>query len=215
MKKAFTLVELLSVLAILALLMAILFPVLSNSRKSSYKANCQSNLHTVGQTVRLYVDDYDGSWPDSEVWMTWNRADTSFPKSARGALPRLMGCPSVTVPEDRKDYIEGRGDIAGYASNGMIGGRTDGKFIYPATTVTFLDTALDVLSTFGPDPYMDTPWGPYPYNVEKGFERHNGGANYLFYDGHVKWLRKEQVSPSNVSNDGTKPSFALDGKTFP
>ncbi|MBC8134333.1 MAG: prepilin-type N-terminal cleavage/methylation domain-containing protein [Fibrella sp.] len=213
MKKAFTLVELLSVLAILALLMAILFPVLSNSRKSSYKATCQANLHTVGQTVRLYVDDYDGNWPDSQVWSTWNRADTAFPKSSRGTFPRLMGCPSVTVPADRKDFIEGRGDIAGYTSNANISERTDDKFIYPATTVTFLDAALDVIRAYGPDPYIDTTWNPYPYNVEKGYERHNGGANYLFFDGHVKWLHKEQVSPTDRGNDGTKPAFALHEKT--
>ncbi|RZM10782.1 MAG: prepilin-type N-terminal cleavage/methylation domain-containing protein [Pedobacter sp.] len=207
MKKAFTLVELLTVLAILALLMAILFPVFSSSRKTSYKATCQGNLRTVGQTVRLYVDDYDGNWPDTDVWYGWNRADTAYPKSARGSFPRLAGCPSVTVPEDRKAEIGSRGYIVGYAYNIDIGEKTDAKFIYPATTVTFMDAELDAYSALGPDPHSTA--NPYPYNVERGFERHNGGGNYLFFDGHVQWLHKEQVLPWKEGNDGTQPSFAL------
>jgi prepilin-type processing-associated H-X9-DG protein len=30
-------------------------------------------------------------------------------------------------------------------------------------------------------------------------KRHNGGLNYIFFDGHVKWMKSEQtVSPKNL-----------------
>lgn len=40
-----------------------------------------------------------------------------------------------------------------------------------------------------------------------GAERHQGGANYLFGDGHVKWHRPEQLATGQ--NDGVHPGFGL------
>ncbi len=229
MKTAFTLVEILVCVAIITVLLAVLLPILSQSKQNAYKATCQSNLKTVWHAVRLYVDDYDGTWPDSQVWTSWNSSDNVFPKSARGSAPRLPGCPKVDIPTDRVREIQARGYITGYAYNTSIdiwndmthktgvGSRaehipTDDKdFVFPATTVLFFDAALDVTTSFRPDLYDGA--SPYPYNIEKGFERHNGGGNYLFYDGHVEWLHKDQVrwgaDLPKLINDGTLPSFAL------
>lgn len=208
MKKAFTLVELLTVMAVLAILIAVLLPVLSNAKRSGHKATCQSNLSTVGRAVQLYVDDYDGAWPDTEVWHSWNRADNGFPKSARGTAPRLAGCPQAVVPPDREEEMKGRGYIVGYATNTNIGSTTDTKIVYPATTVAFFDAGIDGISASSPDPYENAY--PYPYNAERGFERHNGGGNYLFCDGHVGWFEEPGISdsePDICGGDKRLPHF--------
>lgn len=53
----FTLVEILVVLAIIAILAAILLPAFNGARENSKQANCASNLQQIGIAVRLYYDD--------------------------------------------------------------------------------------------------------------------------------------------------------------
>lgn len=62
-KKAFTLIELLIVIAIIATLAAILFPVLAQMRRRSYQSACLSNLHQIGTGILLYSHDYDDFLP--------------------------------------------------------------------------------------------------------------------------------------------------------
>src|SRR3989442_15442823 len=59
----FTLVELLSVLAILGALAALLFPVFATARAAAYGSTCLSNLRQMGQAIQMYVDDWDGAYP--------------------------------------------------------------------------------------------------------------------------------------------------------
>ena len=59
-RSAFTLIELLIVIAVLALLLAILVPVLSRSRAQARKVACLSNLRQLQTCAKLYSMDYDG-----------------------------------------------------------------------------------------------------------------------------------------------------------
>jgi prepilin-type N-terminal cleavage/methylation domain-containing protein len=54
----FTLVELLVVIAVIAILAAILLPTLSRAKLAGRVAACKSNLHQLGVALRLYVDDF-------------------------------------------------------------------------------------------------------------------------------------------------------------
>ena len=59
--RAFTLLELLVVVAIIAVLIAVLLPALSGARAEGTKAKCLSNLHALGQALITYgVDDASG-----------------------------------------------------------------------------------------------------------------------------------------------------------
>jgi prepilin-type N-terminal cleavage/methylation domain-containing protein len=55
---AFTMVELLTVIAIIALLAAIAFPVFSAIRKNARRTACMSNLQRISQAVEQYKLDY-------------------------------------------------------------------------------------------------------------------------------------------------------------
>lgn len=62
-RAAFTLIEVLVVVAIIALLVAILLPSLKAARDQARRTSCGSNLHQVGVALTSYVNDFRGQLP--------------------------------------------------------------------------------------------------------------------------------------------------------
>jgi len=60
---AFTLIELLAVVAILALLVAMLMPSLKRARELAYRAMCQANYLTMGRASHIFAAERDGRGP--------------------------------------------------------------------------------------------------------------------------------------------------------
>src|SRR5229473_1644776 len=53
----------LAVIAIIAILAAILFPVFAQAREKARMATCVSNMRQIGTSLMLYVQDYDETYP--------------------------------------------------------------------------------------------------------------------------------------------------------
>ena len=62
-RRAFTLVELLVVIGIIALLIAILLPSLNRAREGSNRVKCAANLRSIGQALLAYAHENRGAFP--------------------------------------------------------------------------------------------------------------------------------------------------------
>jgi prepilin-type processing-associated H-X9-DG protein/prepilin-type N-terminal cleavage/methylation domain-containing protein len=112
-RHAFTLVELLVMMAIIAILTAMLLPVLNQSKLSAQSAECMSNLRQLGVAAELYWDDNRGDCfsyvfaPTNHgaiYWFGWigsgQEGQRSFDLSYGAMYPYLNGsevrlCPSL------------------------------------------------------------------------------------------------------------------------
>src|SRR5436190_1741677 len=106
--RAFTLVELLVVIGIIALLISILMPALSKARKQALNANCMSNLRTVGQSLQLYAAENKGKYPahyGGGAWLWDMPIDTRDAMLKSGGLRKTLYCPVYT--EQQFDGIKG------------------------------------------------------------------------------------------------------------
>jgi prepilin-type N-terminal cleavage/methylation domain-containing protein/prepilin-type processing-associated H-X9-DG protein len=63
--RAFTLVELPVVIAVIAILASLLLPAVSRAKSSAYSAQCKSNLRQIDIALQCYIDDF-GFFPPEE-----------------------------------------------------------------------------------------------------------------------------------------------------
>jgi prepilin-type N-terminal cleavage/methylation domain-containing protein/prepilin-type processing-associated H-X9-DG protein len=65
--RGFSLIELLTVVAILSTLAALLFPVVSAAKRSGMGSSCLSNLRQAGSALAMYSDDHAGVLPEHNL----------------------------------------------------------------------------------------------------------------------------------------------------
>src|SRR5215216_1487312 len=98
-RRGFTLVELLVVIGIIAVLIGLLLPALGKAREQANALQCQSNLRTIGQGLRLYASLNRDSLPFGQYFDPWyayqydvNAATAAWPVKVASALyPSAQG----------------------------------------------------------------------------------------------------------------------------
>lgn len=96
-RNAFTLIELLIVIAIIALLLSILLPALTKARKQARAAVCMANLHHWGQAFSLYTIDHNSRFMPG-IDENWDTAEHSWIYTLIPYYndPAIRLCPSAT-----------------------------------------------------------------------------------------------------------------------
>ena len=97
----FTLIELLVVVAIIAILAAILLPVLSRARDSAQSLACKNNLRQISLAVYLYLDEGEGWYPcmrtNGPAPDPMRELLTDYIQPYLGKDTRLLQCPARTA----------------------------------------------------------------------------------------------------------------------
>ena len=65
--RGFSLIELMTVVAVLSMLAALLFPVISAAKRSGMGSSCLSNLRQAGAALTMYSDDHAGLLPEHDL----------------------------------------------------------------------------------------------------------------------------------------------------
>ena len=109
-RRAFTLVELLVVVGIVALFAALLLPAMARARASAGDVRCKSNLRQIGVAVRLYLQDNRMRFPDHKTFGGWGfmrrlagERDPDLP----GSKPEKYGWSALL---DRGGYLSAERD---------------------------------------------------------------------------------------------------------
>ena len=132
-KKGFTLVELLIVIAIIALLMGILMPALARVRMYAYRMTCGTNLSGIGKATLLYANDARGeAYPMPGCTNLAAYASQGYLAYWWGGAPTTPGSGTATFV-----YSEGSTTCA---LNGGAGHGTTGSIFY--LLVKYQDVAV-------------------------------------------------------------------------
>ena len=89
---AFTLVELLVVIAVIAILAALLLPALSSAKQKAWTTACNSNLRQIGLGLKMFADDNNEFYPMSGSVIPWGTNDIPAPTGSgqRGWMEQIF-----------------------------------------------------------------------------------------------------------------------------
>jgi prepilin-type N-terminal cleavage/methylation domain-containing protein len=95
-KKGFTLIELMIVIAIIAILAAVLVPNFMRAREASRLTACKSNLKNISTSVETYSNDYDGLYPGTTQFQDVNSSGNSGVGTlAISYIGKTLNCPAA------------------------------------------------------------------------------------------------------------------------
>lgn len=212
--RGFTLIELLVVISIIAILAAMLLPVFSRARETARRNVCLSNLRQIGVSLHLYVSDSDEGFPNTDdpyLWMgrhwRWplqpylgismrpDPMDPDNPNLSVDYTPAILVCPSDATAATAWDATSYGYSAAFYHSPEQIDSMTTND-LYGTTTVPCVTQRLAQVR-FPARKAILAEWLTNHSAGSVGWWSWQGARNYLFVDGHVKFVQASQVAPAN------------------
>ena len=167
---AFTLVEMLVIIAVIGVLAALLLPTLGRAKESARATACLSNLRQVGIALQLYVQDHENRLPVMYDALISTNGPSTNTTTIDIVLSNYLGSPNILrCRSDDKDLFEKT--ASSYAWNSLLNGQD-----------------ADHLQVFGIQ--FDPHNIPVLFDKES-FHKARGpvrGVNYLYADGRIQNL---------------------------
>ena len=228
--QAFTLVEMLVVIAVIGILAALLLPALSASKAATRRLTCVNNLKQINYAVRLYYDDSNDASPPgygsggSPLVGYKERVKSYLGLNGRSSpqdkifacpadrfhywYPPNQGCTLTNAPL----HEEKRYDYSSYWYNGM---NLPAVFSVPRLGIAGLklasikDPTKTVLVAEEPAFY---PYSWHEPNLKEGLMFSDAKDMVSFVDGHVSYIKIYWFEPGGLLTCCTNPPDGYDYK---
>jgi prepilin-type N-terminal cleavage/methylation domain-containing protein len=99
--EGFTLVEMLVVIAVIAILIALLLPVLSSAKARAQRTTCLNNLHQIALGVRMYSDDSNDASPTHNGEGLTSTNIVSLYAGYKALMKNYVGLNGVSSSQDK------------------------------------------------------------------------------------------------------------------
>ena len=225
----FTLLELLTVVAIIAVLCSILVPALQGVRKSAQQARCASNMRQIGCALLLYAAANDNKLPETSHTAAFGQSWIYTLSDYLGDCDEVRICPADPKGDSRFDaggtsyilnsflfvpQIDPFGQPMGGPSNNLV------LIESPAETpMAFIISDSQGVGDANDHTHSNRwgSWSAVVRDISPG--RFGGGnspmqalgsSNYLFADGHVEQIDAAFMKARiDSGNNFAKPKYGL------
>ena len=222
-KLAFTLVELLVVISIIALLLGIMAPTLGKAKRKAQQVVCMSNLKQIYLAFELYTHDHDNTYPCAKdgampwPWMGRGWRPLIEPYLATVVdtnSPSILLCPVDKKSVEKYESTSYAYSMSFYHSPSQINSMNTIAHTYSAPlAVPAIGQKTTEVSTPS-EKIIIGEWLSVHQAVEnpdddKGWWCWVGRRNYLFADGSMDYIKAEDIAPANDGNPN--PCITVDG----
>lgn len=193
-RNGFTLIELLVVIAVIGVLIALLLPVISSSRKNASKARCTNNLSQIKRMLDAYVAENSGKMPILSNWKALLDTERNG-KSEIFQCPSTDSNPSYSINES----VTGMPGADVYLS--QVDNTSTTIFVCDgiASSVSIRDGRKEKIENTIEDENKKLK-----IPTDNARTRHLGGANYLTLDGNIKYWVPPASGNASVTSQGLK-----------
>jgi type II secretory pathway pseudopilin PulG len=195
-QRGFSSADLLAILAVVAVLAAIVLPILANQRATAHRKLCAANLQQVTRAILMYATDQHDTLPllptnappPQVTWWFYKEKVKSYAGLSGPSSPRdrVFACPDDRgYDEEPHFFMSKKADFTSYTFNGVnlpgmpnIAGRTVSSIKTPAKTLLVMDWSA----------HLPVSW----HESKTGRKNHpfyNDAENMVgFVDGSVKFI---------------------------
>jgi prepilin-type processing-associated H-X9-DG protein/prepilin-type N-terminal cleavage/methylation domain-containing protein len=191
-KHLFTLIELLLVIAVIAILASLLLPALKRAKDQASRIKCSGNQKQITVANNMYIDDNNGRFPKyCTVWFTYlipyiaPECKSEYEYRISHKEKMLFHCPNATTEDSwtgnsyyysygRNEHMSSDEPLVSYPT----------WFVQKITRVSYPSNAMTLLDAAFPNIYDPTK------NLSF---RHSTGINICFVDGHCDYSKYSYV----------------------
>lgn len=212
-RAAFTLIELLTVIAIIGILAAIIIPVVGSVRKTAQKNQCMSNVRQWSQAMMLYANEHKGAYAlratanDGTTNAYWPAISTNInsmlyaPYMDRATnIENARTCPAYETPAGTNKircYSMNRPYIDSKNTPAAINAISFRAMANPARLLLLVETEPSVDGGTNTNPWFigkgDLSAKVSPLFTDPTKQRHGTAVNAAFADGHVTTITLTEI----------------------
>ena len=187
----------------IVILGAIFFPLFTRHREPR-KNSCMSNLKQISLSIIMYSQDYDDKLPPA-----------IFPGKTvgwvNGVQPYLMSTQIFQCPSENNfpsKTAPNQPGFTDYWMNRNVSGIDIEKIPVPKEVIILGDGDGNSPESTASYAINKLP-ASWLQSSDSPAKRHLGGANYAFADGHVKWLKPEDITQKRPQKDNDIYTFRV------